>query len=49
MTIQCGWCGRHLSGEAATDDAPISHGICEPCAAEQYALIEAMKDERLAA
>ena len=33
ITVDCAWCGVRLV-QGPDEDGPISHGACEPCAAE---------------
>ena len=32
LRMICGWCAKELTW----GDGPVSHGICEPCAAEWF-------------
>ena len=41
LHVQCSWCGDIL--EHGDPGAPVSHGICEDCAEEQMAELEAYK------
>jgi hypothetical protein len=41
----CGWCGKALDGRAEElkqTGAEVSHGICEPCEAEENKCIDAL-------
>jgi hypothetical protein len=34
MLRQCAWCGRRLGEAPPTNDASITHGMCQACRSE---------------
>jgi hypothetical protein len=46
MKVMCSWCGATITVGDGDDDAMVSHGMCDECAATMESQLKAEQQER---